>query len=172
MIEIESFVNESDIDGIYLENPYFIEPGKGGEKAYRLLYSALEKSGKAGLGRFVMRSQEHLVMVRPREHYLLLQQLRFEEEIRSPEDLNLDQNVRLTNKEISMAMELVKQYTAPFTIQEYKDEYKNELLKIIRAKASGKKVILRKMEVQQTQQDDLFEQLRASLAAPSKKRAS
>ena len=94
IIEIESFVEETDIDDIYFESAYFVEPAKGGEKAYALLQQSLEKSGKAGLSRFVLRSQEHLAVIRPRENYLLLQQLRFEEEVRSSADLSLPESRR------------------------------------------------------------------------------
>ncbi|NLR60079.1 Ku protein [Chitinophaga polysaccharea] len=173
IIEIESFVEETDIDDIYFESAYFVEPAKGGEKAYALLQQSLEKSGKAGLSRFVLRSQEHLAVIRPRENYLLLQQLRFEEEVRSSADLSLPSSVKLSKRELDMAMELVKQYTAKFDITQYKDEYKAELLKIIKAKASGKKPVVKKMRVVHTKSDDLFDQLKASLNKPAaKKRAS
>lgn len=173
IIEIESFVEETDIDDIYFESAYFVEPAKGGEKAYALLQQSLEKSGKAGLSRFVLRSQEHLAVIRPRENYLLLQQLRFEEEVRSSADLSLPSSVKLSKRELDMAMELVKQYTAKFDITQYKDEYKAELLKIIKAKASGKKPVVKKMRVVHTKSDDLFDQLKASLSKPAtKKRAS
>ncbi|RFS24039.1 Ku protein [Chitinophaga silvatica] len=174
IIEIESFVVENEIDDIFFETSYFIEPAKGGEKAYELLYQTLSKTGKAGLGRFVLRSQEHLAVVRPRDKYLLLQQLRFAEEVRSSEDLNLPKGIKLDKKELDMATELVKQYTTKFDISAYKDDYKAELLKIIKAKASGKKPAVKKLEVVHTKSDNLFDQLKASLGKPSttKKRAS
>ena len=173
IIEIESFVEETDIDDIYFESAYFIEPAKGGEKAYSLLLQSLEKTGKAGLSRFVLRSQEHLSVIRPRENYLLLQQLRFEEEVRSADELSIPADVKFTKRELDMALELIKQYTAKFDITAYKDEYKAELLKIIKAKASGKKTVVKKMRVVHTKNDDLFDQLKASLGKPAtKKRAS
>lgn len=174
IIEIESFVNEQDIDDIYFETPYFIEPAKGGEKAYQLLLKALEKTKKTGLCRFVMRTQEHLCVIRPKDNYLLLQQLRFEEEIRSAETLKVPEGIRINAKEMTMATELIKQYSAKFDIAKYEDEYKKELMKIIKAKASGKKVPVKKMEVVYTKKDDLFDQLKASLnkTGTAKKRAS
>ncbi len=172
MIEIEAFVEEQEIDDIYFESPYFIEPGKGGEKAYMLLFKALEKTKKVGLSRFVMRTQEHLSVIRPKENYLLLQQLRFEEELRTPE-IKIPEGVRISPKELTMALELIKQYSAPFDMSQYEDEYKKELMKIIKSKATGKKIPQKKMEVVYTQKDDLFGQLKASLGKPSaKKRAS
>jgi len=173
MIEIEAFVDEHEIDNVYFENPYFMEPGKGGEKAYQLLFKALEKTKKVGLSRFVMRSQEHLSVIRPKDNYLLLQQLRFEEELRSAEDLKLPTDIRIGPKELTMALELIKQYSAPFDMTQYEDEYKKELMKIIKSKATGKKIATKKMEVVYTQKEDLFDQLKASLGKPaSKKRAS
>lgn len=173
IIEIEAFVQEQEIDSVYFENPYFLEPAKGGEKAYELLLKALEKTKKVGLSRFVMRSQEHLCVIRPKENYLLLQQLRFEEELRSPAEIKVPSGVRISPKELTMALELIKQYSAKFDMTQYEDEYKKELMKIIKRKATGKKIPVKKMEVVYTQKDDLFGQLKASLSKPAtKKRAS
>lgn len=173
IIEIEAFVEEQEIDDIYFETPYFLEPGKGGEKAYQLLFKALEKTKKVGLARFVMRTQEHMAVIRPKDKYLLLQQLRFEEELRSSEGLKLPEGVRISSNELNMALELIKQYTSAFNMSKYEDEYKKELMKIIKSKATGKKIPTRKMEVVYTKKDDLFDQLKASLNKPAaKKRAS
>ena len=128
IIEIEAFVNEEEIDDIYFETPYFIEPAKGGEKAYQLLLKALEKTKKSGLCRFVMRTSEHLSIIRPKDNYLVLQQLRFEEELRSADTLKLPSNVRLSTQEMTMATELIKQYSKKFDISKYQDEYKKELM--------------------------------------------
>ena len=173
IIEIEAFVDENEIDDIYFETPYFIETAKGGEKAYQLLLKALEKTKKVGLSRFVMRTQEHISVIRPRDKYLLLQQLRFEEELRPATDLKVPEGVRLSAQEMTMATELIKQYTKKFDMSKFEDEYKKELLKIIKSKATGKKIPTKKMEVVYTQKDDLFDQLKASLGKPAaKKKAS
>jgi len=171
MITIESFVDEKSIDDIYFETPYYIEPQKAGAKAYELLLKTLEKTGKAGLGRFVLRTSEHLVVIRPRENYLLLHQLRFEQEIRSPKDLALPTNSKIAKKELDMAVQLVEQYSTDFDITQFKDEYTDELMKIIKAKASGKRRTVKKMTVAHTKSTDLFSQLKASLGG-NKKRAS
>ncbi|HEU4555457.1 MAG TPA: Ku protein [Chitinophaga sp.] len=174
IIEIESFVKEEEIDDIYFETPYFIEPDKAGVKAYDLLMKTLQKTKKVGLSRFVLRSKEHLAVVRPRENYLLLQQLRFEQELRSPEELTLpDNRTKVSKRELDMAEELVKQYSTTFDISQYKDEYTAELMKIIKAKASGKRRTVKKMKVVHTKSTDLFDQLKASLGnGTNKKRAS
>lgn len=172
VIEIESFVNDTDIDDIYFETPYFLEPAKGGEKAYQLLLKSLEKTKKVGLSRFVMRTQEHLSIIRPKENYLMLQQLRFEEELRSADEIKIPKGIQLSAKEMTMAVELIKKHSGKFDISKYQDEYKKELMKIIRSKASGKKIARKKLEVVYTKKDDLVEQLKASLSKTSKKRAS
>lgn len=169
VIEIASFVEATEIDDVYFESPYFIEPDKSGGKAYELLLRTLEKTGKAGVSLFVLRNHESLAIVRPKENYLLLHRLRFEEEIRKPE-INLPTNVKISKKEIDMAVKLVNEYTEPFDISQYKDEYKKELMKIIKAKASGKRPTVRKLKVAHTRSTDIFEQLKASLG--SKKRVS
>ncbi|MBW8686348.1 non-homologous end joining protein Ku [Chitinophaga rhizophila] len=173
MITIESFVGLAEIDDIYFETPYYIEPDKAGVKAYELLLKTLQKTGKAGLGRFVLRTSEHLAIIRPREDYLMLQQLRFEQEIRSPEELSLPSAAKLTKKELDMAVQLVESYTTEFDISQFKDTYHEDLMKIIKAKATGKRRTVKKMKVVHTKSSDLFSQLKASLNSGSnKKRAS
>ena len=120
-----------------------------------------------------MRTKEHLSIIRPKENYLVLQQLRFEEELRSAEDLKIPSGVRISTEEMNMEASLIKQYNKKFDITKYEDEYKKELMKIIKSKASGKKVTQKKMEVVYTKKDDLMDQLKASLGTKSaKKRAS
>ena len=169
IIEISSFVEAAEIDDVYFESPYFIEPDKSGGKAYELLLRTLEKTGKAGVSLFVLRNHENLAIVRPKDNYLMLHRLRFEEEIRKPE-INLPTNVKISKKELDMAVKLVNEYTEAFDIAQYKDEYKKELMKIIKAKASGKKPTVKKLRVAHTKSTDIFEQLKASLGG--KKRVS
>jgi DNA end-binding protein Ku len=169
VIEITSFVEATEIDDMYFEAPYFIEPDKSGGKAYELLLRTLEKTGKAGVSLFVLRNHENLAIVRPKENYLVLHRLRFAEEIREP-DIALPTNVKISKKELDMAAKLVAEYTETFDISQYKDEYKKELMKIIKAKASGKKPTVKKLKVAHTRSTDIFEQLKASLGG--KKRVS
>lgn len=164
MIEIESFVDQAEIDDIYYDTPYFIEPEKSGAKAYELLLKTLEKTGKAGIARFVLRSVEHICVLRPREDHLLLQQLRFDEDVRKPDELKLPAGAsKIGKKELDMATALVEQYSASFDIAQYKNEYRDELLKIIKAKASGKKPVVKKMKIVHTASNDLLSQLKASI---------
>jgi len=163
MINIQSFVKEKDVDSMYFETPYYIEPQKGGQKAYHLLVKALSKAEMVGLATFVMRAGENLCMIRAKDNMLVLNKLRFEEEIRSPEDLEIPNNIKLTKAEMDMALELVKHHSTTFNVENYKDEYKGELLKIIKERAKGKRPKVRKMKVKATRTNDLLEQLKASL---------
>lgn len=167
MIEIENFVELKSVDPVYYENTYYIEPDKGGVKAYWLLYKALEKTGKAGLGRFVLRTNENLCLIRPMANVLSAQKIRFPEEIRSAGELSFEQ-ATLGKKEMEMAMALIKEYTSPFDIKSYHNSYTEALLKIIKAKAAGKRPSVRKIKVAATKTDDLAQQLIKSLSAKKK----
>lgn len=164
MINLHSFVKMEEIDSIYFETPYYLEPAKGGEKAYQLLLKALEKSKTAGLGSFVMRSAENLAVIKPHGDLLLLNKIRFEEEIRSTAEMRLPKNVKLKKEEMDMALQLVKQHSQPFDISSYKNEYTAGLLKIIKQKAKGKHTSIRKISIENTKSSDLLDKLKASLA--------
>ncbi|GAA4794355.1 Ku protein [Olivibacter ginsenosidimutans] len=163
MINIQSFVKEKEIDSMYFETPYYVEPQKGGQKAYHLLVKALDKAEMAGLATFVMRAGENLCMIRSKDNMLVLNKLRFEEEIRSTEDLTIPGNIKLTKAEMDMALELVKHHSTSFNVGDYKDEYSHELMKIIKERAKGKRPKVRKLKVKATRTNDLLEQLKASL---------
>ncbi len=164
MINLHSFVKIDEIDSIYFETPYYLEPQKGGEKAYQLLLKALEKSKTAGLGSFVMRNVENLAIVKPYNNSLILNKLRFEEEIRSMEELKLPGNIRIKKEEMDMALQLIKQHNQSFDISQYRNEYTKELLKIIKQKEKGKRASIRKINVENTKSTDLLNKLKASLA--------
>jgi DNA end-binding protein Ku len=108
----------------------------------------------------------------------MLQQLRFEQEIRSPEELSIPADSKISKKELDMAVQLVDSYTTEFDISQFKDTYHEDLLKIIKAKASGKRRTVKKLKVVHTKSSDLFTQLKASLgnaggnSSRGKKRAS
>jgi DNA end-binding protein Ku len=162
-IEISEFVDEKEIDSIYYTKPYYLEPEKSGKKAYVLLREALLKSNKVGVGTFVMRSKENLVVIKPLEKALILNQIRFHQEVRAMDDLELPEKTDIKSKEIDLAVQLIEQYSKPFDITEYKDTYNDELMKLIEAKAKGKAPKVKKMEVAPTKTQDLMAQLKASL---------
>ncbi|HTO14495.1 MAG TPA: Ku protein [Edaphocola sp.] len=163
MIEVNHFIEENEIDTIYFESSYYIEPEKSGQKSYALLREALIKSGKVGIAQFVLRTSEALTVLKPMGDVLVLSKIRFAEEIRDTDEMKLPAKTLVKPPELKMALSLIKEYTEPFNIEKYKDEYASGLLKVIKAKASGKKGKVRKMEVVNHKTDDLLEQLKASL---------
>ena len=164
VISINNFVKEEEINTIYFENSYYLEPEKSGERAYALLREAMAKSGKVGLAQFVLRTSETLSVLKPMNDVLVLSKIRFAEEIRSIEELKLPPKSVVKPDELKMALSLVNQYTEPFSIEAYKDEYAAALLKVIEERASGKKTKIRKLTVTYKNTDNLIDQLKASLA--------
>jgi len=163
MIELENFVDIADINPIYYETSYYVEPEKQGQKAYALLLNALIKSKKAGVARFVLRSTENLCVIHPLDDILVVTKIRFQQEIRSPEDLEIPKSASVTKKELDMGMALIRQYAGEFDIESFKDEYTGELLKIIKAKAKGKRATVKKLKPREESSDDLYTQLMQSL---------
>jgi DNA end-binding protein Ku len=163
VIEIESFVDIADVNPMFYETSYYTEPDTKKNKAYALLLQALKKSGKAGLARFVLRSTESLCIVHPVEHVLVVTRIRFGQEIRSTDDLNIDDDVTVSKKELDVGLALINQYTEDFDVSKFKDEYNDELLKIIHAKAKGKRPTIKKLKPHKAKGDDLYEQLMQSL---------
>lgn len=162
-IDIEEFVNEDEIDSMYYEKPYYLEPGKGAEKAYVLLREALTQSKKVAVATFVFRSREDLVVLKAHNDVLILNQLRFHEQIRDYRELKLPKKVDVTRKEIEMAIKLVEQLEGKFNPKQFEDTYTEELEKIIQAKAKGKKLKPVPNPAKDTNTTDLIEQLKASL---------
>ena len=171
IIEIENFVDISAISPMYYETSYYTEPETQGKKAYVLLLNTLQKAKKAGVARFVLRSTENLCVIHPVNKVIVVTKIRFAEEIRSSQEILSPDDVTISKKEIDMGMALVQQYTSPFKIDQFKDEYTNELLKIIKAKAKGKRPTIKKLKPETTKSDDLYDQLMQSLSTSSSKGA-
>jgi DNA end-binding protein Ku len=131
----------------------------------------LKKTEKVGLGSFVLRNRESLVIVRPTEDILLLNKIRFAEEIRDASEIKVPQSDPKPN-ELKMAVQLINQLTTEFDISKYKDTYSEKLLKVIHDKAKGKKVTAAPLRVVHSRGRDLMEQLKASLESSPKKKAS
>jgi DNA end-binding protein Ku len=168
-IEITEFVKESEIESIYYETPYFLEPQKSGQRAYVLLREGLKKSSKVGLGNFVMRTKESLCVLKPMENVILLQRIRFAEEIRNINDLDIPGKATIKAGEMQMAMALIDQLTGKFDITKYKDTYTDQLLKLIHAKAKGRKLQPSPLRIVHSKSKDLMSQLKESLQTKKKK---
>jgi DNA end-binding protein Ku len=165
VIEIEGFVELAEVNPMYYETSYYMEPDTKNNKAYALLVQALEKSKKAGLARFVLRSTESLCIVHPVDGVLVVTKIRFGQEIRSTEDLNIGKDISVSKKELDVGLALINQYAEHFDVSKFKDDYNDELLKIIQAKAKGKRPTIKKLKPHKATGDDLYEQLMQSLNA-------
>ena len=170
ILSIKQFVKHDEIDPAYFETPYFLEPQKNGEDAYRLLLKALLETKMAGIGTFILREKEILCLVRPYEDKILMvNRMRFPQELRSFEELKLPSNKTPNADELKMAESLISQLATDFSPAKYKDTYHDDLMKIIQQKAKGKE--FKAVEEKETEETatDLMAQLKASLEAGKKK---
>lgn len=164
MIDIQEFVKEEEIDPAFFDSPYYLEPAKGGEKAYSLLRAALKETGKVALGTYVMRTKENFCMLREANNMIILFKLRFPEEIRDASDLKIPEKAEVKPAELKMAVSLINQLTPKkFDITKYKDTYSAELMNMIEAKASGVKVKKPQIKMVKNKTKDLMAQLKESL---------
>ena len=168
-ISIQDFIPEEQVPGKYFEKPYYLAPEKSGERAYALLREALKKSKKVAVATFVMRTKEHPGLLVPDGDVLILNQLRYAEEVRDPNELNVPRDVKIPPAELKLAMSLIDQGTGEFDIKRYKDTYSEQLMKMIHAKANGKPIPQKELKVVHTKGDDLMDQLKASLNTRKKK---
>ncbi|WP_223601481.1 Ku protein [Chryseobacterium sp. GVT01B] len=174
ILSIDQFVKEVEVDSMYFENPYYLEPQKNGENAYRLLLKALEKTGMVGIGTFVLRETEAIGMIRPyKDDILVLNRLRFDQEIRDYKDLKIPTQKAPKPAELKMAVNLIEQLSQEFDPAMYKDTYSDELMKIIKQKAKGKNIKAKKAQpAKEGKVIDLMAQLKASLNTSKSKSAS
>ncbi len=139
-IDITDFVDLGQVDPKFFYKPYFLEPQKGGEKAYVLLHKALSGTGKIGVAKVVISNREHLAAVKPDGLFLILELMHFASEILSAEELNRGPNAALNEKELKMAQALVDSMSAPWEPEKYRDEYRSAVMDLIEQKAKNKKI--------------------------------
>src|ERR687891_1507143 len=168
-IEIQDFVDLDDIDPIYFEHPYYLGPDKGAEKPYALLAKAMRDERKVAIARFVLRNKEHLAAIRPMDGVLTLTTMRFADEVVSPDQLDEVDTAngrKLEKRELEMAKELIASLSSDFDAEQYRDEYREELLALIERKAQGKAIVAQPSEEPEpTKAPDLMAALEDSLAA-------
>jgi DNA end-binding protein Ku len=173
-IEVQDFVDIAEIDPIYFDSPYYLGPADGAEKAYSLLASAMEGSGKVAIARFVFRNKEHLAALRTDGGVLTLTTMRFADEVVPPselEDVLPAEKPKVAKKEIEMAEQLIDSLTSRFEPTAYRDEYREELMALIERKAEGKEVLTPEAaEPEATKAPDLMAALEESIAAARGKR--
>jgi DNA end-binding protein Ku len=142
-IDIESFVEEQEIDPIYLDRPYLLVPeNESAARAYALLGEAMRRCGKVALGRFVMRAKEHLVSIRPRADLLTLTTMRFHDEVRASAEVaaEIDAAAEPADEQIENATAIIEELEVPFDPTRYRDEHRAHLERIIKRKQKGQKI--------------------------------
>jgi DNA end-binding protein Ku len=164
-VDIKEFVGLDEIDPMFFDEPYFLAPEKGGAKAYALLRESLQRSGKVGLAKVIIRTREHLAALKPLGKALVLELMHFADELADPKELGLPDE-KLGEKELAMADSLIEKMTGKWGPETYKDEYREALMAVINEKiaAGGKGVSGKKPRaVRATNVVDLVDVLRRSL---------
>ena len=172
VLEMTDFVPGESIDPRFFDSPYYLLPREGGDKAYALLRDALEETGKVGIGTFALRQKQHLAAVKPMGKALVLELMRFENELVDPSEIKFPSadSAKVRPQERAMAVQLIEQLAEEFDPSKYQDEYQDRLKAIIKAKAKGKKLPVDDIEEREnTKVIDLVARLQESLAASAKR---
>jgi DNA end-binding protein Ku len=136
-VDIKDFVDVDEIDPMYFYKPYYLEPQKGGDKAYVLLRDVLEKTGKVGIAKVIIKTRQYLAGVKALKHALVLELMHFAEELSDAEKLNVPKKMEPGKREIDMAKALVESMTAEWDPAKYKDDYRDALLEVIEEKVEA-----------------------------------
>lgn len=138
-VEIQDFVDREDVDYVYYDKPYYLMPGKKGEKGYVLLREILRRTGKVGISKVVIRTRQYLAALLAEGDALVLELLRFDQEVRKPGEFDLPQSdlkeYQISEREVEMGIKLVENMTSDWTPEKYKDDYREALMKWIDEKA-------------------------------------
>jgi DNA end-binding protein Ku len=173
-IDILDFVKEEEIDPRYFETPYYLVPGKGGDKPYALLREAIRQTGSVGIGKIILRQTQHLVGVKVIGDALVLEIMRFANELVDASDFSFPARNAVRPQELKMAEQLVGNLAEAFDPSRYTDDYRANLMRIIKAKMKGKKANLEEPETGPRDSGvlDLMSRLRASLDEGSGKKGA
>ncbi|MBW3562882.1 MAG: Ku protein, partial [Actinobacteria bacterium] len=156
----------AEIEPIYYERPYYLAPdGDAARKPYTLLVRAMERTGKAALAKFVMRTKEYLAAIRARDGVLLLNTMNYADEVVDPADIEgvADEDVQVTDRELDMAEQLIGSLTTDFEPENYRDEHHERVMELLRARAEGEDVAVEAPTEQEGEVIDLMQALEASL---------
>jgi DNA end-binding protein Ku len=164
-IDILDFVQESEIDPRYFDTPYFLVPSKGGEKAYALLREAIRNAGAVGIGKVIIRQAQHLAGVKVVGDALVLEIMRFANELVAADEYTFPDATVVRPQELDMAEQLVANLAEPFNPEKYTDDYRANLMKVIKAKLKGKKIAVAEADDEPGDAKvlDLMARLQASL---------
>lgn len=133
-IDIEQFIDREELDPMFLDKPYYLQSQKGGEKPYVLLRDVLKDANKMAIARIVIRTKEHLCAIYAHGDALVLNLVRFANEVRAAEDLKFPETAKITKKEKDLALQLIESMTEPWNPEDYKNEYSEALMKWIEEK--------------------------------------
>lgn len=170
-MEIQEFVHLAEIDPVYFETSYYVMPEEAGEKAYALLYRAMQTTGLVAVAQFAMHTREHVVVLRPGKTGLLAHTMFFTSEVRADEEYHADVNV-VAAKELDLAETLIRSLAAPFEPGKYRDQYRERLESIIAKKVRGEPVSVPETPHRSAEVVDIADALRRSLANLKKPLAS
>jgi DNA end-binding protein Ku len=164
MIDIEEFVPLEQVDPIYFEKAYYLGPDKGGEKAYRLLSDAMGKTSRVALAKFVMRGKQSLVLIRPSGDGLMLHTMYYSDEVRDFGEIGKGEDASIKSGELDLASRLIDELSSEtFKPDQYRDDYREKVVKVIESKIEGKEITAVGPQVQRTQVIDLMDALKQSL---------
>lgn len=164
-IDIAGFIKDEELPGpLYYQSAYYLEPEKSAQKPYALLKKTLEKSNRVAIAKFALRERERLVSLRALDGALVLNTLHWPDEIRDTEDLDLPEDVKVSPAELKMAENLVDMMAMEFEPDDFKDEYKEAVMKVVRAKVEGREDLVEAPEMEaETTVVDLMSALKASV---------
>jgi DNA end-binding protein Ku len=166
-IDILDFVELADIDPIFYDHPYYLAPGAGGAKPYKLLLDAMRETGKVAIAKVVIRQKEALVAVRPHGELLQMDTLIYFDEIVPQDRIDElpDESVEVTDRELAIAKQLVESLATGWTPEQYSDEYREKVLQLIEQKAAGEEIAVQPQAEEVAPVPDLMSALKASLDA-------
>jgi DNA end-binding protein Ku len=141
-VDIQDFVEQEEIDPMFFYKPYYLEPQKGGDKAYALLRDALKDSNKVGVAKVVIKTRQYLAGVKPENGVLVLELMHFADELADPEKLHLPKKVEIGKREMTMAKSLIDSMSSKWNPEKYRDDYREALMEVIEEKieAGGKEI--------------------------------
>src|SRR5437660_7445185 len=141
-VDIQDFVDQEEIDPMFFYKPYYLEPQKGGDKAYALLRDALKDTNKVGVAKVVIKTRQYLAGVKPEDGALVLELMHFADELADPEKLNAPKKTEVGKREMNMARSLIDSMSSKWNPEKYKDDYREALMEVIQEKVeSGGKEI-------------------------------
>jgi DNA end-binding protein Ku len=170
MIDIDQFVPEGTVDRIYFDKAYYLGPDQGGARAYHLLAKALRASDRIAVGRYAARGRQHLVLVRPKEEGLLLEQLHYADEVRAFSEVPIEK-AEVKEAELKLAQQLIDQAaTDTFDPALYRDEVREQVMALIQRKVEGEDISVAPTEKPEHKIIDIMEALKASLDSTDKRK--